>query len=290
MNATFNLHAHTSLIHAHTSLAARRVVARLSIVLSLVTLPGPILLAQTGETGFLNRSAIVAGQTYNYQVYVPATYASSDAWPVILFLHGAGERGSDGLLQTNVGLGAAIRSNVARYPAIVIFPQVPIDSQWVGAPAEAAMTALHQTLTEFRADPDRVYLTGLSMGGHGTWYLAYRHPELFAAVAPICGWVPDFPQFAGSVPVVPPDSGAPLPALARQLQHTPIWIFHGEMDDVVPVAGSRDVAAALKAQGANVRFTEYLGMGHNVWDATYASQEFITWLFAQRRPKRLGAW
>lgn len=238
--------------------------------------------AQRVATGFLDRTVTLAGQSYRYQVYVPADYPSTTRWPVILFLHGAGERGTDGLLQTTVGLGAAIRAAPNRYPAIVVFPQAPPDSQWVGTPAEVAMAALTQTMAEFRVDSQRVYLTGLSMGGHGTWYLAYRHPELFAAVVPICGWVPDMPRFRGSVPVVPSDSGDPIPALARRLAKTPIWIFHGEMDAVVPVSGSREPAAALKAVSADVRYTEFLGLNHNSWDAAYASDEFARWLFAQR--------
>jgi predicted peptidase len=239
--------------------------------------------AQRVETGFLNRSATVGGQRYRYQVYIPADYASQARWPVVLFLHGAGERGTDGLLPTNVGLGPAIRRDPARYPAIAVFPQAPPDSQWVGAPAEMALVALRQTMAEFHVDADRVYLTGLSMGGHGAWYLAYRHPELWAAVVPICGWVPDTERFRGSVPVVPPDSGPPVPALARRLARMPIWIFHGEMDRVVPVSGSREPAAALEAASGNVRYTEYLGLDHNSWDPTYGSDEFTRWLFAQRR-------
>lgn len=247
-----------------------------------------LLLAQPAhpqhvETGFLDRTLTVAGQSSRYQVYVPADYPTRAPWPVILFLHGAGERGTDGLLQTTVGLGPAIRRDPARYPAIIVFPQVPPDSQWVGTPAEMALAALTETMDEFQVDPDRVYLTGLSMGGHGTWYLAYRHPELFAAIAPICGWVQDFPQFRGSVPVVPADSGDALAALARQLATTPIWIFHGEIDAVVPVSASREAAHALEAVSGNVRYTEYLGTNHNSWDATYASREFTRWLFEQRR-------
>lgn len=248
----------------------------------LLLCAGPVS-AQRVETGFLDRTVTAAGQSYRYQVYVPADYRAQGSWPVILFLHGAGERGTDGLLQTNVGLGPAIRREPKRWPAIVVFPQAPPDSQWVGLPAEMAVAALAQTLDEFRGDPARVYLTGLSMGGHGTWYLAYRHPELFAAVAPICGWIPDFAQFPGSVPVVPADSGAAIAALARKLAGTPIWIFHGEMDAVVPVSGSREPAAALEAVSADVRYTEYLGLNHNSWDATYASEAFTSWLFAQRR-------
>ena len=263
---------------------------RTSTVMSLAWLLAAVfplpLPGQRVETGFLDRAVTIAGQTYRYQVYVPADYVTKAGarWPVILFLHGAGERGTDGLVQTNVGLGPAIRRAPGRFPAIVVFPQVPPDSQWVGTPAEAALAALAQTTKEFRTDPARVYLTGLSMGGHGTWYLAYRHPELFAGVAPICGWVADMDRFRGSVPVVPAESGAALPALARRLGKLPIWIFHGEVDEAVPVSGSREPAAALRAASADMRYTEFLGLNHNVWDGVYASEEFTRWLFAQRRP------
>jgi len=238
---------------------------------------------QPAQTGFLDRHVTVAGQSYHYQVYVPADYASQPSWPAILFLHGAGERGSDGLLQTNVGLAAAIRQNPSRYPAIVVFPQSPRDSLWAGTVADMAVAALQQTMREFHVDSKRVYLTGLSMGGNGTWYIAYRHPELFAAVVPICGWIRDFPQFRGSQPVVPGDSAQIMPLLVQKLGKTPIWIFHGEVDQVVNVNGSREPAAALKAGGADVRYTEMLGLNHNSWDAAYGSDEFVKWLFAQQR-------
>lgn len=238
---------------------------------------------QQVQTGFLDHRITVGSRSYQYQVYVPADYASKPTWPTILFLHGAGERGDDGLLQTNVGLGAAIRQNASRYPAIVVFPQVPRDSQWVGTPADMAVAALQQTMREFHVDPRRVYLTGLSMGGHGTWYIAYRHPELFAAIVPICGWVRDFPQFRGSVPVVVGDSAGVMSNLAQHLAKVSIWIFHGEIDPAVNVNGSREPAAALKAASLDMRYTEFLGMGHNVWDAVYGSDEFVRWLFAQQR-------
>lgn len=249
----------------------------------LAVLAAAGLNAQRTETGFLDRTITLGSKTYRYQVYVPADYASKSSWPAILFLHGAGERGTDGLLQTNVGLAPAIRQNPSRYPAIVVFPQVPPDSQWVGTPGDMAVAALQQTMREFHVDPSRVYLTGLSMGGHGTWYVAYRHPELFAAIVPICGWVREFPQFRGSVPVVPGDSVAVMPSLVQRLGKTPVWIFHGEVDQVVNVNGSREPAAALKAAGGDVHYTELLGLNHNSWDAAYASEEFRTWLFAQQR-------
>lgn len=254
-----------------------------TVVLLAVT--GQMAMAQRVETGFLNRTATVGGQAYRYQVYVPADYASRTDWPVVLFLHGAGERGSDGILQTTVGLAPAIRRDPSRFPAIVVLPQVPTDSAWAGAPAEAAMVALRQTMSEYRVDADRVYLTGLSMGGRGTWYLAYRNPTVFAAVAPICGWITASPRFS-SLAVIPGDSAAQFVTLARQLRDVPIWIFHGEMDRVVPVIGSREPAAALKDAGSKARYTEYLGTDHNSWDPTYASKEFVDWMFQQRRPRR----
>ena len=252
-------------------------------------LPAQAVTSQTArmETGFLDRTVSVNGTMYRYEVYVPSAYATStDRWPVILFLHGAGERGSNGLLQTEVGLASAIRRDPSRYPAIVVMPQVPTDSVWIGAPADAAWTALDQTTREFRTDPDRVYLTGLSMGGNGTWNLAYQHPERFAAIAPICAFITPFPQLRGSRAIVPRDSGDAFTAMARRLGKLPTWIFHGEVDPVVPVAESRRAAEALKAAAGDVRYTEFLGGGHNVWDETYASKQFQEWLFAQRRSRR----
>ncbi|MFL5549048.1 MAG: alpha/beta hydrolase-fold protein, partial [Gemmatimonadaceae bacterium] len=158
------------------------------------------------ETGFLNRSVSFGGQSYKYQIFVPASYTRSQRLPVILFLHGAGERGSDGFMQTQVGLASAIRQNAARVPAIAVFPQATADSSWTGTLAQVAMMALDQTTREYQTDPTRVYLTGLSMGGNGTWYVAYRNPKRFAAIAPICAWISA--QFWKTAqPVVPPDSG-----------------------------------------------------------------------------------
>lgn len=257
-----------------------RVIATLAVS---TLLPGAAQ-AQTRETGFLDRRVTVAGHAYHYQVYVPTSYTPAQRWPVILFLHGAGERGDDGLLQTQVGLGAALRQNAARFPAIIVFPQAPAESMWTGVPAQMAMAALEETSREFRTDSDRVYLTGLSLGGNGTWYLAYRHPSRFAAIVPICGFVTTFRVWSGPfAPVVPPDSGAPFEALARQLRRVPTWVVHGEVDNVVPVEQSRQAAAALKAAGAPVQYLEVPGTGHNAWDAAYGSPSLVSWLLAQHR-------
>jgi len=232
------------------------------------------------QTGFLDRSVTVDGTDYLYQVYVPRDYAPGRAWPIVLFLHGAGERGSDGLLQTEVGIGPAIRRYPARFPAIVVMPQAPEDTRWSAAPGVAALAALDRAAAEFVVDPNRVYLTGLSMGGHGSWYLAYHHTARFAALLVICGFVGDRPQ---RPTFVPPGDGTPQQRVAARLRELPTWIVHGEADPLVPVAESRDMAQALNGAGADVHYTELPGTDHDSWTATYASESIVQWLFAQRR-------
>ncbi len=143
-----------------------------------------------------------------------------------------------------------------------------------------ALAALDQTMREFAIDDRRQYLTGLSMGGNGSWYLSYHYGERFAAVAPICGWVGSFGRLGAFVP----DTDEPHAAVAARIGATPVWIFHGETDGVVPVAESRAMAEALRDAGGVVTYSEIPGTGHNSWDAAYASPGFAEWLFAQRRP------
>jgi len=246
--------------------------------LLLLALPTGALAA---ETGFLDRTVRVEGKDYAYQVYVPRKPLRGPK-PVILALHGAGERGSDGLFQTEVGLAGAIRRHPRRWPAIVVFPQAPEGQLWMGVPAKVAMAALAQAEREFRTDPDRVYLAGLSMGGNGAWRLAYEQPDRFAAVVPVCA-------FAGSFRGLPPIAGAgpdPYAALATRIASLPIWIVHGDADSVVPVDESRRMAAALKAAGAQVTYKELPGVNHNSWDPGFADEALPAWLFQQRR---LGA-
>ena len=255
-----------------------------ALLLSLSFLSAAPAGSQTVQTGFLDRSVTIGGVAYTYELYVPAGYSTAQQWPIIIFLHGAVERGGDRLLQTSNALGAAIRRAPSAYPAIVIFPQVPNDSTWVGIPSQVAMTALDNAMAEYRIDPDRVYLTGLSMGGNGTWHLAYRFPDRFAAIAPICAFV-TVPGGRGFKAAVPTDSGDVFQLLARRVAKLPTWIFHGEIDGAVPVAQSRQAAEAIRKAGGDVKYSEFPGMDHNVWDATYASPQFITWLFAQRRKR-----
>lgn len=235
-------------------------------------------------TGFLNRTVSAGDAEYPYVVYVPRGWEAGRSWPVILFLHGTGERGLDGLRQTQVGLGSAIRFEPERVSAIVVFPQAPLDERWIGAPADAAMHALEAAMREFHGDPNRIYLTGLSMGGYGTWHLALAHPHRFAALVPVCGGVVPAGS-ATSVRQSPLTAGAadPYAFTAEALRHVPVWLFHGAKDTVVLPSESRAMHAALLAAGADVRYTEYEDLGHNAWDRAYGEEELWEWLFRQRR-------
>ena len=142
-----------------------------------------------------------------------------------------------------------------------------------------ALKALEQTVREFNGDPARLYLTGLSMGGYGTWWVASRHPGKFAAIAPVCGGIRTPPTIA-----IPPVSTAPDPYadVVRKIGKTPVWIFHGSADETISVKESRRMALALKAAGGNVRYTEYKGVGHNSWDPAYTDPDFFPWLLSHR--------
>lgn len=250
----------------------------LRLVVSLSIAAGSLFAA---ETGFLNRKIQVAGTTHRYQVYLPDNYTKSQKWPVILFLHGAGERGSDGLKQTDVGLGRAIRFHRDRFPAVVVMPQALLDNWWAGEKmSTVALAALDKSIKEFKGDPDRVYLTGLSMGGYGSWYLAEKYPQRWAAVAPVCGGIR--PPAAGRGRL--PDPGEEAYARAADATKSlPIWLFHGGADPTVPPDESRKMNELLKARGASVKYTEYPGVGHNSWDRAYGDADFAKWLFEQRR-------
>lgn len=240
------------------------------------------------DTGFLTRIIVEEGDRRLFQVYVPSDYDPSQRWPVILFLHGAGEGGRDGLLPTEYQLGSAIRRNAAAFPGLVVFPQVrSYQPVWSSADVAFAMRVLTQVRQDFAADPSRVCVTGVSTGAKAAWHALYRAPQLFAAGLIVAGVVrparADGSRVADPDPVVPAADGDPPYALARALRTTPTWIFHGDADPVFPVSDAREVAAALTAAGAPVRYTELPGFGHDVWDVAYYSPEVATWLFAQAR-------
>ena len=226
--------------------------------------------AQNVETGFLNRTVLLDGTEYRYQVYVPRDFRPSTAWPVILALHGGGGYGNDGLRQTDGAFAGAIRQHADRFPAIVVFPQSHADGTpgWQAKGGEAALAAVDNIIAEFNGDRSRVYLTGLSAGGNGSWYLAYHHPERFAALAVVCGFISKFRGTTSSVlypPIAPASAPDPYAAVAKVVSPLPIWIFHGDADTTVSVEESRHMFSALKAIGANVQYTELPGVGHNAW-------------------------
>jgi predicted peptidase len=232
------------------------------------------------ETGFLDRVVVVEGTEYPYQVFVPRDYEAARSWPVILSLHGGGAEGVDGLRQTNGGLPTALRRDPDRYPAIAVFPQSPARrAGWRGLASQIAMGALDATLAEFRTDSSRVYLTGFSMGGYGSWYHLYHYPERFAAALVISGHIGG--PFGH--PLIAPDTASdPFASFAQRVSGVPTWIFHGDADSVVPIEHSRQMAAALQAIGADVQYTELPGVGHTSAPA-YGGADVAEWLLAQRQ-------
>lgn len=208
------------------------------------------------ETGFLNRIVEVGGETRRYVAYLPEDYAPDTAWPMIVFLHGAGERGADGLKQLAVGLGTAMMVNRTQWPFVILFPQCPVGEHWM-AQEETLLAMVRQTADEYAIDPARVYLTGLSMGGFGTWAFGAKHAERFAAFAPICG--------GGD------------PATTGAFAKKPIWAFHGDSDTVVLPERSVIMVEAARAAGADVTLTMLPGVGHNSWDAAYREHGLAEW-------------
>ena len=187
-------------------------------------------------------------------------------WPLVLFLHGAGERGSALNAIKRHGIPRVVEEGPPeRFPFLAVSPQCPRGSWWTDELPALDELLRHTQATE-RVDPDRVLVTGMSMGGYGTWALAITHPERFAAIAPVCG--------GGSAP------GAP------RIAHLPIWAFHGGRDDVVPLSASEAMVEALRRAGGAPRFTVYPELAHDSWTRAYGDPELYTWLLAQRRAVR----
>jgi predicted peptidase len=196
-----------------------------------------------------------------YLHYAPVSDAKPA--PLVLFLHGAGERGSDLERVKAHGLPRELGAgNPLPESAHVLAPQCPAESWW---PFELhhLSTLLEDALARLPIDPTRIYLTGISMGGYGAWALAIKHPERFAALAPVCG------------------GGTPL--LAARLKALPIWAFHGAEDEVVPLEESERMVSAVNAAGGQAKLTVYPEVGHDSWTLTYRDPALYTWMFAQRR-------
>lgn len=243
----------------------RRAVLRSCVAMLLLV---SMVRSEDLPAGFLDRSIEDDSGAHGYVVFQPTGEAPADGWPVIMFLHGSGQRGHDNRRQLRVGLGPVVQEHPEQFPAIVIFPQCDALSVLVGwmpdgENGKRALAILDRTMQEFPTNPDRVYLTGISMGGIGTWAHAMETPDRWAAIVPICG-------------------GGRTGKVDR-IAHLPTWCFHGTADLTVPVGFSRTMIRAIQEAGGEPKFTEYRGVGHDSWEQAYAEPELWPWLFEQRR-------
>jgi predicted peptidase len=225
------------------------------------------------------------GKALPYRLLKPAETKSGEKHPLVVFLHGAGERGTDNKKQLVWFWDAKkpspmTRPEVAAAKAFVIVPQCPEGKRWVEVPWEKGsykspevseplkltLALIDSFIKDNPIDADRVYVIGMSMGGYGAFDAVQRRPELCAACVSICG--------AGDL------------SKAKDIAHVPVWAFHGEVDRAVPVSGSREMVDALKKAGAEPKYTEYPKVGHNSWSPAFAETEFWNWVFAQKRKAR----
>ncbi|MGI5868991.1 MAG: prolyl oligopeptidase family serine peptidase [Kiritimatiellia bacterium] len=220
------------------------------------------------------------GLTIGYRIHVPAAATNAAAkLPLVLFLHGAGERGDNNTAQLVHGISPMLDFIADGHPAVLVVPQCPVGMQWVNAPWGASAHAMAdkpskplQAVIEILAkekaalpiDESRIYVTGISMGGYGTWDMLQRFPDQFAAGMPICG--------GGDT------------NLAARLVDVPIHVVHGDQDGAVPVFRSRSMVEAIRAAGGTkVEYVEHADIGHDVWTQTYADRKVLAWLFSQKK-------
>ena len=225
------------------------------------------------------------GLKLNYRIYIPEDYDEDKSYPLILFMHGAGERGSDNQTQLATGISSSFSNFNSRiYDCIVIAPQCPLDKKWVNVTTwndcnystdaipetpelKAVVELFLQTQEDYSVDRDRVYATGLSMGGFATWDLAVRHPDLFAAIIPVCGGGDN--------------------RKAELLADLPIWTFHGDADPTVPIDGTTNMVNSLKAAGnTKVKYNIIQGGAHNIWPDVYSNEAIYMWLLTQKLSNR----
>jgi len=214
------------------------------------------------ERGFLVRTVSVGGKDVKYAVYVPESYDPAKPMPTIIFLNGAGECGSDGLKEL-YHFGSAVMLNSEKWPFVILFPQKQdVKHAWEDE-EPMVMAILKKSRKEFNIDPARLYLTGLSQGGRGTWTIAAMHPDLFAAIAPVCGWAEE--------------------ETAKKVAKLPIWAFHGDQDQAVDVERSREMGRWITAAGGTCKLTIYPGVGHNSWDKAYGEENLGAWFLEHRK-------
>lgn len=246
------------------------------VLLSLVLVASRLWAAEDFE------AAVFQGdhQTLPYRLLKPLDYDSQKKYPLVVFLHGAGERGTDNKAQLKHWVRIfATEENRQKYPCFVLAPQCPAGQQWVNVPWAAdrhqqpekpsepmaqTMQLIAQLQKDFSIDSRRLYVAGLSMGGFGTWDAISRYPDRFAAAIPICGGGDE--------------------NKAASIAKLPIWVFHGGRDGVVKTLRSRNMVDALKKAGGSPKYTEYPKEGHGSWGPSAKEPQLLPWLFAQQRP------
>ncbi|MCA1744772.1 MAG: prolyl oligopeptidase family serine peptidase [Bacteroidales bacterium] len=259
-------------------------------LISLIILLPAVLYSQNNANHLFEKKihSNEAGDTLLYRILYPENYDPQGNYPLVLFLHGAGERGSDNEKQLTHGTPLFTSPETRQnHPAIVVFPQCPETKYWVDIAVRKTLTEgldhsfknmgdsavleqrmvidlVHHLLTSEAVDPERLYIMGLSMGAMGTFEILARHPQLFAAAIPICG--------AGNVA-----------AAVNYAPYTSLWITHGAMDEVVPVKFSQEMYHALKTAEADVTYTEFPDANHNAWDPTFELPGLLDWLFSKSR-------
>lgn len=252
----------------------------LGFLCSLIVFNASLALADVVK-GFEGRTYSNNGFTMQYRLFKPLNYDPAQKYAMVIFLHGLDDSGSDNRAQiSGIGTDVWIKpENQAKYPCFVLAPQNPKKNSWYcgrnGATlkdidttvptgsAVAVLNIINLLENEFsNIDATRLYLTGLSMGGNGTWEMYLRHPEIFAAALP-CSGVGDQSK-------------------ASRILNKPLWAFHGSADPIVPVNGSRLMIDALRALGGNPKYTEYPGVEHNSWDHAYMEPDLLPWTFAQK--------
>ena len=234
----------------------------LTVVVGIYGMAGRCM-AAGGQSEEMFQKQITKTVGLRYLLSLPKGYGENkdQKWPLMLFLHGAGERGND-LNKVKVHGPAKLIEQGKEFPFIVVSPQCPADSWWTDQ-LDAMTALLDEVQSKYAVDPSRVYVTGLSMGGFGSWALGCRYPNRFAAVVPICGGGEWF--------------------LAERLKNVPVWAFHGAKDSVVPLRESQEMVDALKRAGGNVQLTVYPEANHDSWTETYNNPKLYEWLLSQHK-------
>ena len=261
-----------------------QITIRKILIILWATLISVTCEARTWQSG-LDLSFTKGSHTMPYRLYLPANYTASKKYPVVIFMHGSGERGTDNDKQVKFHISGLINRTESDYPAILIAPQIPSDSYWFYPDEDLTIDILEYVIRTYSTDVRRIYCTGLSMGGFGTTYYANGHPHLFAAIAPMSG------AYLSEAP--PAD---------HPLRTLPTWLFHGSSDTAVSVDYSREYYlfttglstinynqsfyGQTTAVAGNIRYTELAGQGHVIWDPIYnhTNTDLYDWMFAKVRP------